>query len=262
MINTTNITGEDIVEAYLKWIKDNTFFNKISNNNVVKISVPFLDRHNDYIEVYIKNAGKDKVRLTDDGATIADLLMSGMEMNSPKRQQVFYSILRGHGVQIEKDELYVDTDIKNIGYKKHNLIQAILAVNDMAYLSRESVASFFKEDVELFFLSKEILFTKDIKLTGKSGFDHTLDFIIPKSSKKDERIIKIMNKANRSNIESSIFAFSDLQGTRENAKNIVMYNDLAMKPAVENLEALEKYEVFSIPWTDRNSQSSLQLLSN
>ena len=54
----------------------------------------------------------------------------------------------------------------------------------MFNLSQETVTSLFKEDVELYLLSNDIYFSKDIKLTGKSGFDHNIDFLIPRSKNK------------------------------------------------------------------------------
>ena len=51
----------------------------------VEITTPYLDRNNDYLQIYAQRAGF--VFLTDDGLTIGDLEQTGA-LNSPKRQDL------------------------------------------------------------------------------------------------------------------------------------------------------------------------------
>lgn len=179
-----------VIAEYLKWIKDNTVIKTVEEGKVCSISTPFLDRHNDHLDIYLSRTN-DSLKLTDNGYTIADLKMSGFEINTPKRESILKTALNGFGVKMNgNDELYVDANSQNIGQKKHYLLQAIIAVNDMFNLAQETIYSLFKEDVELYFKSNDIFFSKDIKLTGKSGFDHNIDFLIPASKNKPERLIK------------------------------------------------------------------------
>jgi len=252
-----------VVDSYLSWIKDNTFINAISGDQQYKITVPFLDRHNDHVEIYIKEIDNG-FRLTDDGFTIADLKMSGLNIDSsPKRDQIFKTILNGYGVKVDDDKnLYVDATLHNIGQKKHYLIQAILSVNDMFTLSEESVHSLFKEDVERFFRSEDILYTKDIKITGKSGLDHNIDFVIPATRTRQERLIKTINKAKKDTVMNALFSFSDLAEVRENTpSNIVIYNDFAHVPSQDILGAFNNYAVEGIAWSLR-SEHRQSLLTN
>lgn len=246
---TTN--WQNIKEKYISWIRDNTFIEEFPGSNFAKFSVPFLDRHNDNIEIYVKESNGTYF-LTDDGFTIDDLKMSGLEIgSSPKRDKIFKMTINGFGVKVgEKQNLFVEANSINIGQKKHSLIQAILAVNDMYVLSQENVLSFFKEDVERYFNSEDIIFTKDIKIPGKSGFDHNFDFIIPHTKSKPERLIKAINKADRTAIESAIFSFSDVSETREiNTENIALYNDLLLQPSADTRDALKNYRITAIPWS-------------
>ena len=66
--------AEQFKESYLSWLNG-----KLVASNVgeyIRIDAPFLDRHNDFITLYVKpeNGG---YLLTDDGFTIGDLLMAG-----------------------------------------------------------------------------------------------------------------------------------------------------------------------------------------
>jgi hypothetical protein len=243
---------ELIINDYLKWIKNNTVVNSIADGKICSISTPFLDRHNDNIEIYyVKNNGS--LKLTDNGYTIADLKMSGFEINTPKRESILKTVLNGFGIKMsDKSELYVDATSQNVGQKKHYLLQAILSVNDMFNLSQETILSLFKEDVELYFRSNDIVFSKDIKLTGKSGFDHNIDFLVPETRNKPERLIKTINNPKKDSILISIMAFTDIKQMRESeTKNYVVYNDLEKEVSTEVIGALDNYGIKYIPWSKK-----------
>lgn len=243
---------QHVISEYLKWIKDNTVAKTVEEGKVCSISTPFLDRHNDHLDIYLIKTNTN-LKLTDNGYTIADLKMSGFEINTPKRESILKTALNGFGVKMNgNDELYVDANSQNIGQKKHYLLQAILAVNDMFNLAQETVYSLFKEDVELYFRSNDILFSKDIKLTGKSGFDHNIDFLIPASKNRPERLIKAINTAKKDTVLSSIMAFNDINQTRETpTKNFVVYNDLEKEVSKDVIGALDNYAVKHIPWSQK-----------
>ena len=243
---------QQVITEYLKWIKDNTVTKTVEEGKVCSISTPFLDRHNDHLDIYLLKTN-DNLKLTDNGYTIADLKMSGFEINTPKRESILKTALNGFGVKMNgNDELYVDANPQNVGQKKHYLLQAILAVNDMFNLAQETVYSLFKEDVELYFKSNDIFFSKDIKLTGKSGFDHNIDFLIPASKNKPERLIKAINTAKKDTVLSSIMAFNDINQTRETpTKNFVVYNDLEKEVSKDVIGALDNYAVKHIPWSHK-----------
>ncbi len=179
--------------------------------------------------------------------------MSGFEINTPKRENILKTALNGFGVKMNgNDELFVEANASNIGQKKHYLLQAILSVNDMFNLSQETIFSLFKEDVERFFRSNDIVFSKDIKLTGKSGFDHNIDFLIPATKNKQERLIKAVNTPKKDSILSSIMAFNDINQIREtDTKNYVVYNDTEKEVFKDVISALDNYDIKHIPWSKK-----------
>ena len=82
--------------------------------------------------------------------TIDDLELSGCTLDSPKSKALLRTTLNGFGVQLDGNHkaLVVRTTAKDFALKKHNLLQAMLAVNDLFYLATPMVRSFFVEDVE------------------------------------------------------------------------------------------------------------------
>lgn len=244
---------KNIIDEYIKWIKDNTSIRSVEDGKSCGIVTPFMDRHNDHLEIYAVKTDKGLI-LTDDGYTISDLEMAGMSLNSPKRDKIFQSILNGFGVKVgENKDLYVEANAINVGQKKHYLLQAILAVNDMYTLSQENVFSLFKEDVEIFLKSNNLVFSKDIKLSGKTGFDHNIDFLIPSFGNKPERLIKTINHPKKEPVMATIFAFDDVAAVREqNTTNYVVYNDtLETTILQESISALNNYGIRPMPWSQK-----------
>ncbi len=252
-----------IIDSYLRWIKDNTEIKSIKTDEVCEITTPFLDRHNDHLQMYVIKQSNGSFLLTDDGFIMQDLVMSGLDINTPKRMQLFQSVLNGFGVKKdEKDHISIEANIHNIGQKKHAFVQAVLAINDMYALSQENVSSFFKEDVEQYFKMQDIIYTKDIKIPGKSGFDHSLDFLIAATRTKPERLIRTINNPKRDTIMATIFAFSDIQAIREReTKNFVVYNDVERSVHPDVLAALNNYSVIGMPWSKKSTFKSEFMVS-
>ena len=246
--------GNEIIEEYANWIKNNSFVRNVRNGEYCAITTPFVDRHNDHIDIYITRAKNGNYILTDDGDTISDLVMSGSFPNTPKRKRILDTTLNGFGVATDGESIFVETaGTGDLPKKKHALIQAILAVNDMYMMSQENTYSFFKEDVSAFFNSKQIAFVQDIGIVGKTGYTHNIDFVIPKKSDRPERLIKTINKATKSQILQVVFAFSDISLVRPvKSEQIVMYNDDYGTIPSDAQKALNQYHVKCIPWSKRN----------
>jgi hypothetical protein len=131
---------EKLLNDYAAWLRDKTVLRQI--DDWVEITTPYLDRHNDYVQIYAKKAN-GSFTLTDDGHTIDDLEQSGCKLDSRKRQDLLKMTLNGFGVQTDGKALVVHASQDNFAVRKHNLVQAILAVNDMFYLAVPMVASLF-----------------------------------------------------------------------------------------------------------------------
>ena len=102
-----------------------------------------LDRHNDNIQIYVKRDQNGWV-LTDDSFTLDDLAMSGCEITPPRRRRWLEQVLAGFGVSIDdKDALLVKAADGDFCQKNHFLLQAILAVSDLFYLTDPNVENCF-----------------------------------------------------------------------------------------------------------------------
>jgi len=119
-----------LLDRYAVWLRDKTHLRDVGNN-FVEITTPYLDRHNDYLQIYVRKEDGSYL-LTDGGSTIQDLEASGCELETKKRRDLLTQTLSGFGVQLDNDErLLVRATNDNFPLRKHNLVQAILGVNDL-----------------------------------------------------------------------------------------------------------------------------------
>ena len=164
-----------LLNDYVAWLKDKTVLRQI--DDWVEVTTPYLDRHNDYVQLYAKKMNGGFV-LTDDGYTIDDLEQTGCKLESHRRQALLKMTLYGFGVQPRDKALEVHAKPENFALRKHNLVQAMLAVNDMFYLAAPMVANLAYEDVAAWLDLHDIRYTPNVKFTGKTGYDHRFDFVI------------------------------------------------------------------------------------
>lgn len=239
-----------LLDEYVEWLRDKTALRQVED--WIEITTPYLDRHNDYIQIYAKRVNSGYV-LTDDNYTITDLEQSGCRLQSPKRQDLLKMTLNGFGVQLQDKALQVHASPENFALRKHNLVQAILAINDMFYLAEPMVASLFFEDVVAWLDLHEVRYTPKVKFTGKTGYDHLFDFVIPKSRREPERILQTINRPSRDTAEAVAFAWIDTKEVRPpDSKAFAFLNDSEQPISSAVFDAMKSYDVRPVPWSKRD----------
>lgn len=242
---------EQMVDRYVSWLRDKTVLRDV-DGEWVEITTPFLDRHNDALQIYTRRRG-DKFVLTDDGYTIEDLQQSGCKLDSPKRQAMLKSTLAGFGVRNADNRLEVDASADNFGLRKHSLLQAMLAVNDLFYLAMPTVASLFREDVTAWLDGQDIRYTPEVTFTGKSGYDHRFDFVIPKSRQQPERILQTLPRPTKDAAVALAFKWIDTKDVRPaDSMAYALVNDMEQSIPMPVSEALQRYDVEVVPWSRRH----------
>ena len=242
------------LDDYWAWLRDNTSIRQADDTDWVEITTPYLDHHNDHLQIYAQRQNGNYT-LTDDGYTLVDLIQSGCALDSPKRQQHLRTTLSSYGVRLDGNRLEVRATKKDFAQRKHDLVQAMLAVNDMFYLARTTVLNLFIEDVTKWRDEGDVRYTGNIKLSGKSGLDHRFDIVIPKSRYQPERIVQAITRPNRAMIEPFIFAWEDTRDIRPpESRAFALLNDQDQKVSAGVFKALEAYDVAPVLWSRRDSQ--------
>lgn len=227
----------DFVTSYLAWLKSQ--FSCRETSAYTEITTPFLDRHNDQIQIYAVPT-LDGWSLTDAGETRSDLEMCGVRFESDKRKALLHD-----------GELTVSADTQSQPQQMNNLIQAVLAVNDLFCLAQPTVYPFFTEDISKWLDEKAIRFSPQVSFSGKSTFSHHYDFLIPKSKQSPERLLKVMNTPSRDYAKQVAFSWIDTRETRPTASEcFVLLNDAEGIPSGV-LTSLKQYDIVPVPWGER-----------
>jgi hypothetical protein len=240
---------QSLLTHYAAWLKDQTTLRQL--HDWVEITTPYLDRHNDSLQIYAKRFNGGYL-LTDDGYVLEDLQQSGCKLDSPRRQALLKMTLNGFGVQLHQGALEIHATAEDFALRKHNLLQAMLAVNDLFYLAIPMVAHLFYEDVVAWLDLYEIRYTPGVKFTGKTGYDHYFDFVIPKSRRQPERIVQTLNRPSRDTAQAVAFAWIDTKEVRPpDARAYALLNDSEHPVAPGILDALRNYDVYPVLWSRR-----------
>jgi hypothetical protein len=242
---------DQLVYSYLSWIRHGVSAIKL-DEHTSELTTPFLDRHNDHLQIYVEHLGVDRFALTDDGYIISELKSSGVDRRGDRRRNLFQDLLSGYGVELVGHELRVEANSSNLGQRVHNLVQAMLSLDDMFVLAQPQVQSLFLEDVTRFLDQAEVRYSPRAKFAGKSGLDHLVDFVIPKSREAPERILQVVNSIRRDRVESLLFAATDMRAARGiEVSYFVLLNDSRREVSLDVLNAFAAYEIRAEPWSRR-----------
>ena len=245
---------KDFKKIYINWLNEYIEQYKISDT-VYRLTLPFLDRNNDCIELFIKLLDDERYYITDDSETINELKLSQFDIfTGTRRREIFDSILAAHGVSFSKnDELYITCSRDSLAQSKHMLSQCIIKVSDMFYLSRKNVKSIFIEDVQNFLDINNIRYIENVSFSGKSKLMSNYDFGIGKSNVAPERIIKVINNFDTTQAKNIIFSWTDTVEERKNKSQLYTFIQDFEKPiSKEALSALKEYSIVPVLWSKRN----------
>ena len=243
---------DKMVRSYFEWLKENTATKQL-NENAVVVGLPFLDRHNDGLEIIVSRTDDNQFKLFDDGWILNDLEACGVRIDTPRRKNLLQKTINGFGVQLDDEGvMFTIASEKNFAQKKHSLIQAMLTVNDLYFTITPHVKSIFTNNVSKWLEKSNVPFTPEIKFTGKSGYDHKFDFVVAKFKHSPERIMKVINNPNKNTTLNFITSWEDVKQSRgrETTAYVVM-NDQNTQIADTVLDALENYRIKAVPWSRR-----------
>ena len=251
----TTFDCELLVRDYADWIRGGVKVESVGESCV--LTSPFLDRHRDYLQVYVEKGERGFV-LSDDGYVLRDLRISGLEINTDLRREALGQILRSYGIVHHGDELRVEATEQDLPQRKHDLIQAMLAVGALIHIAQPTVASLFKEDVERFLQDRGVATVPDVRFTGASGLTHSFDFAIPRTEANPERYVSAIGTPNRESVVSLMFSWEDVKIQRPSGARVyaILNDGNGRRISPDHVSALEKYEIGVMPWSEREDSVS------
>jgi hypothetical protein len=242
------------LNSYWEWLRDNTELKSVDKEWVV-ITTPFLNRHNDALEIFVRKEG-EKYLLTDGGEIIKDLEMCGCEINK-SRSVSLEVMLNGYGVKLDdnKESLILHASKEDFGKKKLRLLEAMMSVDDLFYtVSPSSLKGLFTNTVSSWLKKSKIRHIENVDFMGKSGYTHKIDFVIASYENEPERCIKSINSPNKENVQLMLFSWTDTIAARPVKSKLyaVMNDEKGIPDSV--ITAIEKYAEYSVTpfiWSQR-----------
>ena len=245
-------TVSSMIDEYTKWIRSRVEIKKVSETEYVEVTTPFLDRDNDTIQLFIKGIDTKKIRLSDGGDTISGLNLIGMDISRGKRMELVEGLLRQNGAELEGTEIVVMTTYENFPIAKNNIIRAILAINDLYYLTPKTVSTLFKEEVEEFLQKNEIRYTTGFGLIGKSGLYQPFHFLI--QSAHQEIIMQAIGRPMRQWISLFIMSWNDVATLRkQEAASFGVLNDENIVIDESLIQAMKSYDIRPFLWSKKET---------
>lgn len=217
-------------QIYFDWLFEEYHYTNLKEN-VIEISIPFLDSENDKYIMYVEFLNKNKIRLTDDGWTINKLRNYGINFTGRNKtnNRILQDITSGLGVETGNGELFISTDLEKFPVAKQRLLQAIMQVNDMNVLQKSNVKNIFFEEVEDILKKNEILFSRKPSFPGKEGITIQFDFSIP-TNKNMERLIRTIPNGNDLNRSKLLTIDTQLlKGYKNHVEFITIIDDVNNK---------------------------------
>ena len=221
-------------ESYNTWLKKELVFSEVGNG-YVWISTPFVDTNYDNINLYAHYVNQDEIEVSDFGYTLYNLNEAGITINSRSKSiwRIFTQVLVDFGVTQVDEALSITAPIDRFPVAKTRLLQAIMRINDLVYLSKANVTESFNDQIAEFFKTNSVLFTPSIEITNIAGSASHFDFSIPSTSGV-EQLVKTAARPNDINA-AKIFNY-DVKATlpARSAKYIYLVNNIKHQTPVNS----------------------------
>ena len=252
------LVAKELSQVYMKWLTENIEFNNLEEN-VVRIDTPFYDRHNDSLILYaLKKSSQGPLLLTDGGYTMDDLESDGISINRSKHKKtILNDSLHSYGVKlnIETNELFINSSKNEFPQDKHKLLQAMLFVNDMFLTSKKNVKNFFIEDVAHYLEENNIRAIPSASYVGSSGMSHKFEFSIPGIKDIPDKLIKVLSSPKNSTYAKALV--TDVEQTRNALKRSTIFytfiNDKDSDIDESTITLLEQANIKTIPFNKRDA---------
>jgi hypothetical protein len=92
------------------------------------------------------------------------------------------------------------------------------------------------------------------KFTGRTGYDHTFDFVVRASRRAPERVIRAVNRPSRDLAESLAFSWVDTKEVRPAESRFYAFlNDENRAPSATIVDALRNYDIVPVICSTQDS---------
>lgn len=233
---------QSLQNRYWDWVRGQTLIQDLGG--IYEITTPYLDRFNDCVQIYARMLEADKILITDGGETLEDLAPLGHSLSSDKWSHTFREILNGFNVSMDtKDRsLYAECSIEDFPVTVHNVIQTVLAVVDLGYMTtsvKTTKQGPFREKVK-----KEFASFDDWKVnynpffTGKSGVRRKFNFMVNNTT-----VIQCFASITKQGADAFVLSWLDAGQDNDQIKCSALIQDVQDQNITTPCAIMEHYDI-------------------
>lgn len=198
-----------LLNDYYNWLKENYTVNHLEDDSD-EIVTPFLDSLNDNICIYTETLKNGNIQLTDDGYTLNNLRLMGVDITQ-FRSQIISNVRKQYKVDLIGDILSISGPPSEFPIMKFRLMSAIIKIEDINFTKKDNVISLFRDEVINYLVANDFGGIKEHTLNGSSGIAYKLPYIIPKHKKRPARIFETTGTLSKSIMMQHAYERNDLR---------------------------------------------------
>ncbi len=255
-MGNVQIENVSIIDDYVSWLRQN-MSEHVLKKGIAEITVPFLNHLNDHLQFYVVKNPNGTYTLNDDGQTILELTLQGVNVENKRRKEQIQYICRTRGVNLSEDKniLEINSTYSQLPQAKHMLIQTMMAVSNMYMLSRSNVQSLFVEDVSEFLDKHGVIYSRDLQIVGVSGYTNHIDFVIPKNQNRQEILLNVIGRIDVQSSKILLFSLNEIKAVRKTPFDYYLFFDDIHGTATDtSMEAYRNYGVEILKWSERDQE--------
>lgn len=186
-------------------------------NRHIRIRTPFLYPDGDLVDLFYREEGEQKI-ITDLGETMRWLRSQTLSPKRTNKQKaLIQDICMTLGVEFFQGELLVRVSPgQSLSEQLSHLSQAIMRASDLWLTYRTRTPYTFVDEIEEFLEEKNIRYSKNDKLIGRSQRPYSIDFrtFHPKKSSCMNVLSTGSKSVAKNKVDSSFTAWNDLSYLR------------------------------------------------
>lgn len=254
-------TIQSLLNDYFNWYEKRFSINELKEAH--EIVTPFVNQINDRISLFIEFDDNNQIIISDDGVTIDELLMNGIDINTATRERIIKNIIENFKLEINGEIIYtIAKDINSFSQAQHNMIQGILQINDILFTERINVVNLFREEVFDFFYEEEFGGTIEPDLKGASGIKYNIDYSLGGTPRRPQTLIKLLQDPNFTNVAAQKYISDDLKTqfieNKMSVKYVIIANDIENVVPSKSKKAAEDMGIEMIEWSNKESILALK----
>lgn len=251
---------EKLLDHYSKWLRSQYHVKKLGDTD--EVTTPFLNTIVDNIRIYVKSLNGNQIELSDDGITLQDLELSGINMSASTRRELLSKLKKEFHVHQRADTLLVQGSIQNFPRLKQNFLLAIIRIDDLANTKHPNVENLFSEEVYDFLDSHDFGGLREHPFNGNSGVTYSTSYVIPARKSKPFRLIDLQSNLSFNQMMCNAYKFEDIQKnaffSSKKLSYTIIFNDQEKHPSKNSLKIANQSDIKLIAWKDKQQLLSLR----